>query len=68
MHYVTLQPETIALLKQLSRGNYFFDRLTRANQLILPESIYRELERKTPYGKSMDWTIRQLIHGTEKRA
>lgn len=65
--YIQLSDETVSILKGLGRSTYFFDRLTKGNQLLVPESLYRDLQRRTPLGQSIDSTIRLLVKGTTNK-
>lgn len=58
--YIPLSASTCALLKE-RKGRLAIDVLTKANQLVVSEYLYRELERRKPLMQSWDSFIRDLV-------
>lgn len=60
---IQLSPETLQVLRSIRGDTYFFDRLTKRGELEVTESMFRELQARTPLGKTIDSTILQLVKG-----
>lgn len=58
--YINLSPATVALLREL-KGLRAFDRITKANQLVVSQFHYNQLDRQRAVGQSFDDLIRRMI-------